>query len=918
MDHENLPKHDAHVRSVGPRFSPLRPPAIYALAALLVAGTAYGLARSIWEFDGFAARIAATQASCQNNLKQMGLVLLMFSNESQGEVFPLRSPEPDNLFIVSSEIFPLYLTDPDILVCPGPAGEPPEDRFTDKYYVYTGFLLRTQEDLEAYAAAAVEGADYAQNLPVPSSYDPDEIYRIRNGIERFLITDINDPGGGYRMRSQIPVLWEWPDNHDAGHGANVLYLDGHVEWVHFGEKFPVTAEATAVLAELAGYEPPTDWSPNHYQPTYETTSPFPPQCANRMKTLGLVSKMFANEADGEYWPPLSSEGGRLMVEPSSVYPEYANDPILYTCTGRVVTEDLPEINDSHFAYLGYMLLNDDDVQQFAIAYNQTIVNGGDFSENLPFETSYGDEIRRLKEGVERFLITDINSPALPLAPQSQVPIFIEWPENHEGLSGGHVLFMDGHVEWMPYPGEFPMTESTINTLRTLAQNTPATTWAVDEGPEDIYGHIGNCEARLKQWDQVARMHENEIAGHFRPPLSLTPENLAPRDEAVYPEYASDRYIGVCPGASEEEDIPAFDDRHYVYTGYVLLTDADAEAFAAAYAAELAGGGDFSDSLPVASSYGDSLVRFRQVDPYEYTNDPETWVYRDTPARLMPYMFEWPGNHEGQTGGNVLYMDGHVEWHDYPGEFPMTEATITALAAITDWSPVMSWAPPPYPRLPDTHDQLLCKGNMNMFGLAFKIFANSADGEFWPPLSMVENRLMMEHPRYLRYYLRDTRRMNCPGSPNAHRQPVADDHSYAYLGYQIRDQEELERFATAYQQEIASGGDFTENLVVGEDTVSRLREGIERFLITDINNPGQTAFPQRRIPVMVEWPDNHGDLRGGNVLYMDGHTEWLDYPGEFPMTEEAMAILTELAGRDPIAPPPPPRTQTLLEALIGGN
>lgn len=203
----------------------------------------------------------------------------------------------------------------------------------------------------------------------------------------------------------------------------------------------------------------------------------------------------------------------------------------------------------------------------------------------------------------------------------------------------------------------------------------------------------------------------------------------------------------------------------------------------------------------------------------------------------------------------------------------------------------------------------------MFGLAFKIFANGGDGEFWPPLSAAENNLMVDHPRYLRYYLRDTRRMNCPGSPNAHRQPVADDHSYAYLGYLIRDQEELELFATAYQLEIASGGDFTEDLSVGEDKVSRLREGIERFLITDISNLGQTAFPRRRIPVMIEWPDNHGELRGGNVLYMDGHSEWLAYPGEFPMTEEAIAILTELAGRGPIAPAPPARSPTRLEALL---
>jgi len=34
-------------------------------------------------------------------------------------------------------------------------------------------------------------------------------------------------------------------------------------------------------------------------------------------------------------------------------------------------------------------------------------------------------------------------------------------------AGGNVLFMDGHVEFMRYPGKWPMTEETVEILESL-------------------------------------------------------------------------------------------------------------------------------------------------------------------------------------------------------------------------------------------------------------------------------------------------------------------------------------------------------------------------------------------------------------------------------------------------------------------
>jgi len=78
------------------------------------------------------------------------------------------------------------------------------------------------------------------------------VYRLREGIERFTITDINNPAGSAKGQSEIPVMWDWVSanmwnpsdrvlfNHIPG-GANVLYMDGHVEFMRYpNEKHPCT------------------------------------------------------------------------------------------------------------------------------------------------------------------------------------------------------------------------------------------------------------------------------------------------------------------------------------------------------------------------------------------------------------------------------------------------------------------------------------------------------------------------------------------------------------------------------------------------------------------------------------------------------------------------------------------------------
>jgi len=84
----------------------------------------------------------------------------------------------------------------------------------------------------------------------------------------------------------------------------------------------------------------------------------------------------------------------------------------------------------------------------------------------------------------------------------------------------------------------------------------------------------------------------------------------------------------------------------------------------------------------------------------------------------------------------------------------------------------------------------------------------------------------------------------------------------------------------------------------QQTIYRLREGIERFLITDINNPAASSKAQSEIAVTYDMVQSN--LKGfsqfnhipggGNVLYMDGHVEFLKYPTQYPVSRCWAAML----------------------------
>jgi len=67
------------------------------------------------------------------------------------------------------------------------------------------------------------------------------------GVERFLITDILHPAANNKAASEIPVMWDHLTReiisfaHLPG-GINVLYMDGHVDFLRYPSKFPATED----------------------------------------------------------------------------------------------------------------------------------------------------------------------------------------------------------------------------------------------------------------------------------------------------------------------------------------------------------------------------------------------------------------------------------------------------------------------------------------------------------------------------------------------------------------------------------------------------------------------------------------------------------------------------------------------------
>jgi prepilin-type processing-associated H-X9-DG protein len=198
-------------------------------------------------------------------------------------------------------------------------------------------------------------------------------------------------------------------------------------------------------------------------------------CANNLKQMGLVFKMYANESKGSKFPVIDDERGNLAPEGDEIFPEYLTDLNVLRCPSDPDSEPIrspqtPDgITDESYFYLGWVVTTEEEGLALLDAYESLDLTQRDEDIKMAAGTGSvgGDVIFRLREGIERFFITDINNPAGSAVMQSSIPIMWDRPGHHVP-GGANVLYMDGHVEFVKYPGEFPMTVRFMERLEEIS------------------------------------------------------------------------------------------------------------------------------------------------------------------------------------------------------------------------------------------------------------------------------------------------------------------------------------------------------------------------------------------------------------------------------------------------------------------
>jgi prepilin-type processing-associated H-X9-DG protein len=232
------------------------------------------------------ARESAHRTVCVNNLKQVLMALSLYAEENHGRYPPCDPDVPGNLIPNGESVFPEYISDLNLFGCPSNllfekdvsftrGGKPDPECLTSISYLYSGYMITRDEEADAGTQAFMNG--FAQQFgyyPTETADDDidlsviglsgkgnlgsDKIFRLRHQVEGMFSLDSE-----YIPMRGIAVICDevGPNLMYFSHrplGANVGYMDGHVEFIRY--QLPLDARNFPVSPYMAmfaqGYGPP--------------------------------------------------------------------------------------------------------------------------------------------------------------------------------------------------------------------------------------------------------------------------------------------------------------------------------------------------------------------------------------------------------------------------------------------------------------------------------------------------------------------------------------------------------------------------------------------------------------------------------------------------------------------------------------